>query len=217
MKGYKKMKNYATDLESQKDFINYFKYDQERSLLIIHYASGQVLPANCTKENMIKILKKMKSQVLNSVEFEQKIKRKHTLAIAMSVLAGLMITLMIFIHGLPFLLLLTSILTLSIGTNTILKTNRMLSDIKKNKLLINASAEITAKIKSLTTKEISNIIEDMTLKNVDIKDDHTYYMGLKDVPPININSIEDSSLEQMENLIKTLNLKKSKQERGKKL
>lgn len=207
------MKNYTSDFEASKEFIKYFSYDKERNLIIIEYASGNILPANCTKANMISILKKMKEQIKNSYKFEQKTKNKYNISIFMSILASFMLLLMLVIPGLPILLLATSIITLGISTNSILKQRYLLNDLQKNKLILHYTDDINEAIKSLKYEELRQIINDMSLQNIEIEKDKTTYMGIENIPPININSIEDTSLENVQELMKTLSIKPKNHER----
>lgn len=207
------MKNYTSDFEASKEFIKYFSYDKERNLIIIEYASGNILPANCTKANMISILKKMKEQIKNSYKFEQKTKNKYNISIFMSILASFMLLLMLVIPGLPILLLATSIITLGISTNSILKQRYLLNDLQKNKLILQYTDDINEAIKSLKYEELRQIINDMSLQNIEIEKDKTTYMGIENIPPININSIEDTSLENVQELMKTLSIKPKNHER----
>ena len=207
------MKNYTSDFEASKEFIKYFSYDKERNLIIIEYASGNILPANCTKANMISILKRMKEQIKNSYKFEQKKKNKYNISIFMSILASFMLLLMLVIPGLPILLLATSIITLGISTNSILKQRYLLNDLQKNKLILQYTDDINEAIKSLKYEELRQIINDMSLQNIEIEKDKTTYMGIENIPPININSIEDTSLENVQELMKTLSIKPKNHER----
>lgn len=210
------MKNYTSDFEASKEFIKYFSYDKERNLIIIEYASGNILPANCTKTNMISILKKMREQIKNSYKFEQKTKNKYNISVFMSILASFMLLLMLVIPGLPILLLATSIITLGISTNSILKQRNLLNDLQKNRLILDYSDDINEAIKSLNSEQLSQIIDDMSLQNIEVEKDKTTYMGIENIPPININSIEDTSLENVQELMKTLSIKPKNHERGNK-
>ncbi len=210
------MKNYTSDFEASKEFIKYFSYDKERNLIIIEYASGNILPANCTKTNMISILKKMRDQIKNSYKFEQKTKNKYNISVFMSFLASFMLLLMLVIPGLPILLLATSIITLGISTNSILKQRNLLNDLQKNRLILDYSDDINEAIKSLNSEQLSQIIDDMSLQNIEVEKDKTTYMGIENIPPININSIEVTSLENVQELMKTLSIKPKNHERGNK-
>ena len=131
----------------------------------------------------------------------------------MSILASFMLLLMLVIPGLPILLLATSIITLGISTNSILKQRYLLNDLQKNKLILQYTDDINEAIKSLKYEELRQIINDMSLQNIEIEKDKTTYMGIENVPPININSIEYTSLENVQELMKTLSIKPKNHER----
>lgn len=202
------MKSYVTDTDNNKEFLNSFKFDKERNLLILEYASGDIIPANCTRENMKMILNKMKRQVLNSKDFESKISKKFYVSLFMSSLAGLMIILLIFLPNLPIILLFTSIITLYIASKNMLESYNMLRDIRKNRLFLKYSNEINDVVKSLSLENINKL--DINLEDVVIKDENPLYMGIKDIPIINLNSTHNNSLNEVENLIKTLKIKPKK-------
>lgn len=156
---------------------------------------------------MIRILEKMKDQVLKSQQFENKQKKKFKLAITMGSLAIFMLLLSFFIPNPSFLLLITSILTLYISSNIMLKTNNMLDDLKKNKLFLEHSEEINEAVQSLTMDEISNMIGTTTSEYLTVEDDKILYMGMEDVPVLNLNSIDELSLKETEDLIKSFRIK----------
>lgn len=88
-----------------------------------------------------------------------------------------------------------------------LKTNNMLDDLKKNKLFLEHSEEINEAVQSLTMDEISNMIGTTTSEYLTVEDDKILYMGMEDVPVLNLNSIDELSLKETEDLIKSFRIK----------
>lgn len=195
------MKSYTFDDYDSKDFINFFTYDKERNLIVLHYATGKVLPVNCNKENMKKVLEKMKYQVENSKDFERALRKKFNLAVLMTSLAGFMLLVSCFMASSSIILGVLSILTLYLGTSIMKDSNTMLVDIEKNRFFLEHSEEIDSAVKSLTKDEASYMIENNLLPDVSVSNDTLSYMNQEDVPVVNLNSIDKCTKEDIEEII----------------
>lgn len=195
------MKSYTFDDYDSKDFINFFTYDKERNLIVLHYATGKVLPVNCNKENMKKVLEKMKYQVENSKDFERALRKKFHIAVLMTSLAGFMLLVSCFMASPSIILGVLSIMTLYLGTSIMKDSNTMLVDIEKNRFFLEHSEEIDSAVKSLTKDEASCMIENNLLPDVSVSNDTLLYMNQEDVPVVNLNSIDKCTKEDIEGII----------------
>lgn len=195
------MKSYTFDDYDSKDFINFFTYDKERNLIVLHYATGKVLPVNCNKENMKKVLEKMKYQVENSKDFERALRKKFNVAVLMTSLAGFMLLVSCFMASSSIILGVLSILTLYLGTSIMKDSNTMLVDIEKNRFFLEHSEEIDSAVKSLTKDEASYMIENNLLPDLSVSNDTLSYMNQEDVPVVNLNSIDKCTKEDIEEII----------------
>lgn len=192
------MKDYSLNKYDKRDFI--LNYMIENDQIKIRYADNKTYTIPYTSHNEKKIIKKMKLQVLNSGKFEdeqkENVKKNIKGLIANIAIIGFNILSIVSLDGgmMSYIISIISAFTLEAYTCNIIKIQRTLKDIEKNKLLMNNEEEINKSI-----VENKNI-----LNNVDKEVTEIIQSARDENNAINISSIENLNLKELKSLLEII-------------
>lgn len=194
------MKDYSLNLEDSKIFV--LNYTVKDNQITVHFANGKNYVIPYTTANEVKLLKKMKTQVLQSDEFMNQQKKRLSISriwIIFSV--GLLVPNVILlangtsvvpiINGLSVILL-----TFDIGYRiySIIDSKRNIKDINKNKMLLKNEEKLNEKI-----TENHNI-----LANTNEKIKAMAHSTPESQPVFTLNSIDKIKYEELQQILENI-------------
>lgn len=194
------MKDYSLNLEDSKTFV--LNYTVKDNQIAVNLANGENYVIPYTTENEVKLLKRMKTQVLQSDEFmskqEKRFSRSWKWAIwSVSMFALNVITLASGNSVLPIASgMCASWFVFDIGYRiySMVDSKRNIKDINKNKMLLNNEERLNEKV-----RENHNI-----LAHTDEKTKKIVHSTPGDQPVFTLNSIDEIKYEELKQILENI-------------
>lgn len=190
------MKNYSLNFEDSKTFI--LNYKVEDNQIIVNLASRENYVIPYTLENEKILLERMKTQVLNSREFEYEQKKIFYLYMILATYCG--IALPIFVIGdttIPFLDVIgagLSAFSTIYGVYKMIDIKRKIKDINKNKMFLNNEEILNEKVRSN-----QNI-----LSNTDTKTKKLVSSTPEDKPIFSLNNMDKIKYKELIKILENI-------------
>lgn len=194
------MKDYSLNLEDSKTFV--LNYTVKDNQITVNLANGENYVIPYTAENEVKLLKRMKTQVLQSDEFmnkqEKRFSKSRKLAIwgvpmlALNVIASASdISAVSIVSGMW-----ASWFVFDIGYRiySMIDSKRNIKDINKNKMLLNNEERLNEKV-----KENHNV-----LAHTDEKTKKMVHSTPVDQPVFTLNSIDKIKYEELKQILENI-------------
>lgn len=196
------MKDYSMNSRNAKTFV--LNYTVKDNQIIVHFANGENYVIPYTAENEVKLLKRMRAQVILADEFlreqEQNFSKNWKLVIGNAVM--LAVNIFALVTG-------NSVVPILNGTCTIIFTyltgsliysmmdnKRNIKDVKKNKILLHNEEKLNQKIKE----------NDNVFTNTDEKMKEMVYFTPEDQPVFTFNSIDKMKYEELKKVLEMIEL-----------
>lgn len=194
------MKDYSLNLEDSKTFV--LNYTVKDNQITVNLANGENYVIPYTTENEVKLLKRMKTQILQSDEFMNKQEKRFSRSWKWAIWSASMIALNIISlasgnSAVPVLSgICASWFVFDVGYRiyNMVDSKRNIKDINKNKMLLNNEERLNEKV-----KENYNI-----LAHTDEKTKEIVHSTPVDQPVFTLNSIDKIKYEELKQILENI-------------